>query len=212
MKSNLADIRKDYSNQILSEKDAPQNPNLLLEKWIEEAIAAEVNEPNAMQLSTISNGRPKNRVVLLKAFRSGQVVFYTNYESDKASQMKVIPYVAVTFFWPELERQVRIEGTVEKVSSEESDEYFASRPRGSQIGAWVSPQSQEINEREILDNRLREIEAKFKDIKVQRPPHWGGYQVTPYYMEFWQGRPSRLHDRLAYSKEDSVWKMKRLAP
>jgi len=213
MKQSIADIRKEYTALSLNTSEVDTNPMIQFLSWFDMALDAEITEPNAMTLSTIVEGKPASRIVLLKGVENEEFVFYTNYSSAKGQQMKESPYVALNFFWPELERQVRIEGKVQKVDEAVSDAYFKTRPRASQIGAWVSPQSKSIENREVLDKRLEEIEAKFKDKEVERPPHWGGYKVKPSMLEFWQGRPSRLHDRIQYTLlESNIWKIERLAP
>lgn len=213
MNRSLADIRTDYTKATLSPEEAAENPIDQFRLWFEEAQKAKAQEVNAMNLSTVSaDGRPSSRIVLLKDISEEGFVFFTNYNSRKAQQIASNPYVALTFFWPELERQVRIEGRVHKVNAEMSDEYFSSRPRASQLGAWASPQSQEIPGREVLESREKELEDKFAGQPIQRPPHWGGYELIPDQLEFWQGRPSRLHDRLLYRKEQKDWARKRLAP
>jgi pyridoxamine 5'-phosphate oxidase len=187
---------------------------LQFEKWLQEALQAKVMEPNAMNLATVnSEGRPSARIVLLKGIENQQFTFFTNYQSLKGRELEDNPACALTFFWPELERQVRIEGTAQRVSPDVSEAYFQSRPRTSQIGAWSSPQSSIIDNRKILEERVKQIEQKFsgKDV-LPRPHQWGGYAVSPLLIEFWQGRASRLHDRLQFMKEDSVWKIFRLAP
>ena len=181
--------------------------------WFEAALGAGVPEPNAMHVSTVTaDGRPDGRIVLIKDVSDAGFVFYSNYESRKGRQLTERPFAALTFFYPELERQIRIEGRVEKVSADESDAYFNSRPRGSQIGAWVSEQSSVIESRDVLGNRQRELEAQFDGQPVPRPPHWGGFRVVPDAVEFWQGRPSRLHDRIRYRKEGDNWIIERLSP
>jgi len=213
MSQSIADIRKEYNARSLSVSEVDKNPIDQFLIWFNMALKAEIMEPNAMTLSTISNDKPSSRVVLLKGVENSEFVFYTNYNSSKGRQMIKNHNVSLNFFWPELERQVRIEGEVKKVSSEVSDAYFQSRPRGSRIGAWVSPQSEVIENREELDKRLAEIELRFKDREIDRPPHWGGYSVKPSLIEFWQGRPSRLHDRIQYTLIDNdSWKIERLAP
>ena len=213
MQQSIADIRKEYSALSLKASEVDANPVDQFLTWFDMALNAEIMEPNAMTLSTIEENKPTSRIVLLKGVENEQFVFYTNYNSSKGKQMAISPYVSLNFFWPELERQVRIEGIVKKVDADTSDAYFKSRPRGSQIGAWVSPQSESIESREILEKRLEEIELKFKDKEVERPPHWGGYSVNPSIVEFWQGRPSRLHDRIRYTfSESKNWKIERLAP
>ncbi len=211
---NLADIRQEYKLASLDEKEAPANPLLLFDKWFKAALHSEVTEANAMCLSTAGDGQhPESRIVLLKEFSSSGFQFYTNYHSDKGQALAANPYCSLNFFWPELERQVRIGGKAEKVDSADSDAYFATRPRGSQVGAWVSDQSQVIEGRNVLEQRLEEQMKRFEGQEVPRPPHWGGFLVIPSHIEFWQGRPNRLHDRLLYSRvgEDG-WKLERLAP
>jgi pyridoxamine 5'-phosphate oxidase len=210
--SNITDIRKDYSLAGLHENDLNTDPMQQFERWFEEARQAQVLEANGMILSTIdANMRPKARVVLLKGLDERGFVFFTNYNSQKGNDLSHHAVAALTFWWVELERQVRIEGVVEKVTDQESDLYFSSRPKGSQLGAWVSEQSKVIAGREVLDKRQEEFESLF-DEKVPRPAHWGGYRLMPDAIEFWQGRPSRLHDRLKYQKKGEVWTIERLAP
>jgi pyridoxamine 5'-phosphate oxidase len=208
---NIADIRTEYSRETLSEKSVSPNPFFQFEKWFHEALSAEVPEPNAMAFATSVNGRPSARIVLLKGYDSRGFVFYTNTESKKGVQLASNPFAAMTFFWHPLERQVRIEGRIEKVSEEESDAYYRSRPLGSRIGAWASPQSREIS-REELDNKYAEYKEKFEGNEPNRPPYWGGYRLVPDMLEFWQGRPSRLHDRILYLLEGEKWVISRLAP
>jgi len=213
MKQSIADIRKEYSAHSLKASEVDKNPVEQFLSWFNMALNAEITEPNAMTLSTVDGDKPSSRIVLLKGVENEDFVFYTNYESAKGQQMAKSPNVSLIFFWPQLERQVRIEGTVQKVDATTSDDYFESRPRASKIGAWVSPQSEVIESREILDKRLEEIEVKFKDKDVKRPSNWGGYSVKPTMIEFWQGRPSRLHDRIRYTLTNSKsWKIERLAP
>lgn len=213
MDHNIAKLRQDYNLKGLDEQDLDPNPFTQFKLWFDEALSAGVVEPNAMVLSTISDGRPSARVVLLKDLDQAGFTFFTNYESKKAKQMESDPFVAVTFFWKELERQVRIEGKVEKTTNQESAEYFAVRPRGSQIGAWASTQSEHLASRAELEERTLLLEQKFEGAEVPRPPHWGGYRVIPHYFEFWQGRSSRLHDRLVYKKTDEgSWEIERLYP
>jgi pyridoxamine 5'-phosphate oxidase len=212
---NLADLRKDYTLKELSEFQVLKNPFEQFQSWMDEAIKSEVLEPTAMHLSTVSvQGRPSGRIVLLKGIENQGFVFYTNYESHKGKELAQNPYACLTFFWAELERQVRIEGTVLKVSAENSDAYFNIRPRGSRIGAWASPQSQVISDRKILENNVLSLENQYKEQEnIPRPIHWGGYSLKPDLFEFWQGRPSRLHDRIQFSLENNQdWKIKRLAP
>lgn len=210
---NIADIRTEYSKKSLEVSDVLPDPLAQFTLWFDEVLTSEVLEPNAMSLATVkADGKPANRIVLLKGIEEGGFVFYTNYNSHKGQELLRNPQASLTFLWAELERQVRIEGTVEKVRPELSDEYFNSRPRSSQIGAWVSPQSQIIESRQQLEKIYVELEQKFEGKTVERPPHWGGFVLRPEAIEFWQGRPSRLHDRIRYSKEEDNWKIARLAP
>lgn len=211
---DLENIRTDYTKSSLELKSIEQNPLLQFEKWFKEAQLAKVWEPNAMSLATCStDGRPSVRVVLLKGLEEGKFIFYTNYQSRKGHQLDANPACALSFFWPELERQVRIEGLAERVSEEKSLAYFQSRPRGSQVGAWASPQSAIIEERLLLEQRLDAMDKKFEGLeKLPKPQQWGGYAVDPLLLEFWQGRPNRLHDRLEYIKVEQEWKINRLAP
>lgn len=210
---DLAVIRQDYSRQSLSPEGCLPDPLAQFSHWLDEAISAKVNEPTAMHLATVAaNGRPSARVVLLKGIEAGQFIFYSNYESRKGQQLADNPFVALTFFWPELERQVRIEGRVEKVSTETSDAYFASRPYQSRIGAWASLQSQVLDGTATLVARAAGFAAKYVT-GVPRPPQWGGYQVSADRVEFWQGRPSRLHDRILYVPDgNGGWGKQRLYP
>ena len=211
--STIAHLRKDYTLNGLRKEDVLENPIDQFKRWFAEALASQVLEPNGMVLSTIGrDGYPHGRVVLLKDVDARGFSFYTNYLSHKGDDLAQHPVASLTFWWPELERQVRIVGKVEKVETAESDAYFAVRPRGSQIGAWVSEQSQTIANRKVLEEKLAELEAQFANQAVVRPPHWGGYRVLPHQIEFWQGRPSRLHDRLCYTYESNEWKLERLSP
>ncbi|HAF90870.1 pyridoxamine 5'-phosphate oxidase [Stutzerimonas balearica] len=215
MIKSLADMRRDYTRDGLSEANAPQDPFVLFHQWFEQAVQTEQApvEPNAMSFATVDEqGRPHCRVLLLKALDERGFTFFTNYDSAKGAQLAHSPFAAMTFFWPALERQVRIEGSVEKVSAEESDAYFHVRPLGSRLGAWASPQSQVIRDRAELERLLAETEQRFLDKAPHCPPHWGGYRLLPERMEFWQGRASRLHDRLDYRLEAGGWDRQRLAP
>jgi len=210
--TSLANLRKDYALKTLEERDVDREPLKQFGIWMVEAIHAQVPEPTAMTLSTAdARGRPSGRVCLLKGVDARGFVFYTNYQSRKGRDLAANPMAAMTFLWKELERQVRIEGAIEKVTDEESAAYFATRPVGSRIGAWASPQSQAIDNRLWLESRWAELTQKYGE-HPPRPPHWGGYRLLPDYIEFWQGRLSRLHDRIAYSRDRAAWKVARLAP
>jgi pyridoxamine 5'-phosphate oxidase len=211
--NHIADIRKDYKLRSLSELDVAANPIDQFTTWWNEAIASKIDEVNAMTLATIDDiGRPHARIVLLKGMSQNGFEFFTNYESSKGKEMAANNKVALVFFWKELERQIRIEGAVSKLSEAESDKYFFSRPAESRIGAWSSPQSRIIENRAILDGNVLQTKARFEGKEITRPPFWGGYIVKPSCIEFWQGRSSRLHDRIAYFLENDVWSIKRLAP
>jgi pyridoxamine 5'-phosphate oxidase len=210
---HVARLREEYTRAGLKESDAYPDPIEQFRRWFDEALAADLHEPNAMTLATTSDGRPSARVVLLKGFDERGFVFYTSYEGRKSRELEINPYAALVFYWGELERQVRIEGRVSRVSEEESDAYFAGRPRGSQLGAWASEQSRPVRDRGVLEERLRELEAEYEGREVPRPPFWGGYRVEPETIEFWQGRENRLHDRLIYRRSESGgWKRERLQP
>jgi pyridoxamine 5'-phosphate oxidase len=210
---SIADIRKDYQLKSLSELEVNNNPFSQFTSWWDEAVQSEIDEVNAMTLSTITNeGRPSSRIVLLKGFDSKGFVFFSNYNSSKAQQISNNSHVSLLFFWKELERQIRIDGVCSKVSTEESDTYFHSRPIGSRLGAWASPQSEKIQDREVLVQRLASVTQEFGLENVPRPPHWGGYQVVPTRIEFWQGRSNRLHDRILYEQQELSWQISRLAP
>lgn len=212
-KKNLQDLRQDYRSAELAEKDVESNPILQFKKWFTEAIDAQLFEPNVMTLATASaSGRPSARIVLLKGFDEEGFVFFTNYNSDKGKDLAENPQASLVFFWPELERQVRIDGTVTKISPEASTEYFHTRPIGSQIGATASPQSSIIPNREVLEEKVKEISAAYEGQEIPRPLHWGGYLLNPRHIEFWQGRPSRLHDRINYHLVEGSWIINRLAP
>ncbi|MEP7180610.1 MAG: pyridoxamine 5'-phosphate oxidase [Betaproteobacteria bacterium] len=214
----IADLRIDYMRETLDETDVAPDPFRQFEHWFDEAVKAQVPEPNAMTLATVGNdGGPSARVVLLKSFDGRGFVFFTNYLSRKGGELAAHAGAALLFFWAELERQVRIEGTVCKVPEGESNEYFASRPRASRLGAWASPQSEPVASRAVLEARFAEAERRFRDAgdHVPRPPHWGGYLLVPQTLEFWQGRRSRMHDRVRYHRDPAhpaAWAIDRLAP
>jgi pyridoxamine 5'-phosphate oxidase len=212
-KPNLADLRLNYERGALDEQTLPADALALFKMWLDDAIAAAVVEPNAMTLATVSaDGQPSARTVLLKGFDARGFSFFTNYDSRKGHELKTNPKAALTFLWKERERQVCVRGVVSLLSREESDAYFQSRPYGSQIGAWVSEQSLAIPGREWLEDREKELRARFPEGQVPLPPNWGGYVLAPEAIEFWQGRPSRLHDRVLYTKEGDAWKLARLSP
>ncbi|WP_156306748.1 pyridoxamine 5'-phosphate oxidase [Sphingobacterium endophyticum] len=209
----IAAIREDYAKSSLIESDVLHDPIQQFKKWFDEAISSQVTEPTAMVLSTVNEkGFPSSRVVLLKDIKSEGLSFFTNYNSRKGQEILQNPHVSILFFWPELQRQVRFEANVEKLSKEDSDEYFASRPRGSQIGAIASPQSVIIPNRESLEKRVAEVELEMGDLAIPRPEFWGGFLIKPVRVEFWQGRSSRLHDRIVYILENDIWTINRLAP
>ncbi|MCM5527799.1 pyridoxamine 5'-phosphate oxidase [Parasegetibacter sp. NRK P23] len=212
--SSIADIRKDYKLRSLAETDVAADAVAQFGRWWEEAVASQIDEVNAMTLATASaDGVPSARIVLLKGYDEKGFTFFTNYESFKGQQLGENPRACLVFFWKELERQVRITGIIEKVSQKESEEYFISRPQGSRLGAWASPQSQVIPNREWLETKEAELKAIYGDNDVPKPPHWGGYRLKPIVVEFWQGRASRLHDRIQYTLQDEgAWKIERLAP
>jgi pyridoxamine 5'-phosphate oxidase len=212
--NTLDQLRSEYSKYSLDSTSINKNPFTQFSLWFDEAISSKVLEPNAMNLSTVSaDGRPSGRIVLLKGIEAEKFVFYTNYQSSKGRNLEANPACALTFFWPELERQVRISGHAERTDLETSEKYFQSRPRASQVGAWASPQDTLIANREILEQRVQEIEKRFNGLeKLPKPQQWGGYAVIPYEIEFWQGRPNRLHDRIVFTRVDSNWQIHRLAP
>jgi pyridoxamine 5'-phosphate oxidase len=210
---NVADLRKQYTKAGLLESGIPENPMSLFKQWFREALESEVTEPNAMALATVTaNGTPDSRMVLMKGIEEDSITFFTNYESRKAADLEKIPHASCTFWWAELERQVRLSGSAEKVSVDVSAEYFDSRPRQSQIGAWASSQSRPVSSRKELEELFTRYEKKFDGEKVPKPDHWGGYKIFIREIEFWQGRPGRLHDRIRYTLDQGNWFRQRLAP
>ena len=208
---DAASLRKEYTRAGLDMADVHSDPVVQFDAWFEETLAAGLHEPNAMIVATATaDGRPSARTVLLKGYDARGFVFYTNYEGRKARELEANPACALLFYWGELERQVRIEGRASRISDDESDAYFAGRPRGSRLGAWASEQSRPVEGREILEERQRSLDAEYEGREVPRPPFWGGYRVEPEIVEFWQGRESRLHDRLVYRRADDGWRLERL--
>ena len=213
MPCDVASLRKEYARAGLAESDVVPDPTEQFRRWFDEALAAGLHEPNAMTVATATrDGRPSARVVLLKGFDERGFVFYTNYEGRKGRELEENPRAALLFYWGELERQVRIEGTASRVSEKESDAYYASRPRGSRLGAWASEQSRVVGGREVLEGRIGDLEAEYAGREVPRPPFWGGYRVLPEVVEYWQGRENRLHDRIVYRREGAGWEIGRLQP
>jgi len=210
----IAGIRKDYQLQTLSEQDVSTDPIQQFTKWWEEAVESEIDEVNAFTLATSTlQGKPSARIVLLKGYDKKGFVFFTNYESAKGNELAKNPQAAMVFFWKELQRQVRIDGSIEQVSAGESDKYFSSRPAGSRIGAWASPQSKIITGRSVIEANAQKYQQQYADGNIPRPPYWGGYRLKPLLIEFWQGRANRLHDRIQYTiQKDESWKINRLAP
>ena len=212
--SKIVSLRKEYSSAFLNEEDVNHNPFKQFELWMHQAVEAEILEPHAMTVSTVSaEGKPSSRIVLLRGFDENGFVFYTNYNSHKGNDMARNNNACLNFFWPELERQIRIEGSIAKIDQQTSTDYFHSRPRESQIGAWASIQSAVIANRKVVEDAFLHFTEKFKDLDViPKPEHWGGYNINPLSIEFWQGRPSRLHDRLRYTALNDAWKIERLSP
>ena len=210
---NVSELRKRYTKGGLEDDELPGEPMFLFKKWLEEAVKAEVTEPNAMALATVSPaGNPNVRMVLLKGVEDNSITFYTNYGSRKGEDLSVNPAASCTFWWAELERQVRISGTVEKVLQSTSENYFASRPRESQIGAWASDQSKPVANRKELEEKFSEAEARFQGKDIPKPEDWGGFEIKIHEIEFWQGRPGRMHDRILYTRFSGKWNRQRLAP
>jgi pyridoxamine 5'-phosphate oxidase len=210
---DVAGLRKEYTRAGLAESDVAADPIEQFRRWFDAALDAGLHEPNAMTVATATrDGSPSARVVLLKGFDGRGFVFYTNYEGRKGRELEENPRAALLFYWGELERQVRIEGAVSRVPETESDAYYASRPRGSRLGAWASEQSRTVEGRGVLEDRIGDLEAEYEGREVPRPPFWGGYRVGPEVVEFWQGRENRLHDRIVYRREDGGWKIERLQP
>jgi pyridoxamine 5'-phosphate oxidase len=212
--NKIVSLRKEYSSAFLNEDDVNQNPFKQFELWMHQAVEAEILEPHAMTVSTVSSeGKPSSRIVLLRGFDENGFVFYTNYNSHKGNDMAQNKYACLNFFWPELERQIRIEGSIAKIDQQISTNYFHSRPRESQIGAWASAQSAVIANRKVVEDAFLHYTEKFKHLElIPKPENWGGYNIKPSSIEFWQGRPSRLHDRLKYTDSNGVWKIDRLSP
>lgn len=214
MNRNIQDIREDYRFGSLIEDQVPNNPIELFKQWFEDAQSANISEPNAMTIATVNqDGKPSARIVLLKGYSEEGFIFYTNYDSRKGQNIAANPFVSIVFLWKEIERQVRIEGKIIKISEERSTAYYRSRPKGSQIGAWVSPQSRVIKDRFELEEKYEKFAHKYQEVDhLPKPPNWGGYIIQPTMIEFWQGRSSRLHDRLRYNSLENNWQIDRLAP
>ncbi len=211
--TSLSELRTEYKRAVLDEQDVDPDPLIQFNRWFEQAVAAKVPEPNAMTLATAdAEGRPSARIVLLKDTSDGAFTFYTNYASRKGRELAARPLAALLFFWPELERQVRIEGAISRGDDAAADRYFASRPRLSRLGAWASPQSEALPDRAALEAGFAAAAARFPGEDVARPSHWGGYRLVPGYFEYWQGRRSRLHDRIVYRRDGTAWQIGRLAP
>ena len=210
---DAANLRREYTRAGLDDADMNPDPIVQFDTWFEKVIDANLHEPNAMILATATEeGLPSVRTVLLKGYDGRGFVFYTNYEGRKARELEANPACALLFYWGELERQVRVEGRAGRIPGEESDAYFASRPRGSRLGAWASEQSRPVTNRNVLEERARALEKEYEGREIPRPPFWGGYRVEPYAIEFWQGRENRLHDRISYRRENGGWRLERLQP
>lgn len=213
MKKKISQLRENYTKGGIEDANLPDDPVEMLRRWLDEAISSEVDEPNAMSLATVSpDGKPNVRVVLLKGIEGSTIHFYTNYGSQKGKELSLNPHAAVAFWWPELERQLRVRGPVEKLSREESDHYFQSRPRESRIGAWVSEQSSTIENRNALKQKVQDVTERFEGKEIPTPKFWGGYSIGIEEIEFWQGRPGRLHDRILYEIKNDDWEKRRLQP
>ncbi len=211
--SDLSKLRIDYGKEELTEASAGKDPFALLQGWVDLAVASKITDANAMVVSSVDEaGFPQSRIVLLRYIKEGALYFFTNYHSAKSKELLASGKAGVNFFWPTLEKQIRVSCTVEKASVADSDAYFQSRPRGSQIGAWASLQSEELPQREVLEQRVEQFAQQFEGQDVPRPEHWGGLKLTPVSFEFWQGRNSRLHDRITFQKQDETWVTKRLYP
>ena len=213
LRKEVKNVRRDYNSGKLSKSEMPESPFTVLEDWLKTALDKKLKEPNAFTISTVVDQQPDSRVVLLRDVSENGLIFYTNYSSKKAKDLEKNPHVAINFFWAELDRQIRIKAKVEKLDTKQSDAYFASRPRESQLGAWASNQSDDLESRERLEKSLAAFEEKFENTdQIPRPDFWGGYLMVPHFFEFWQGRSSRLHDRICYEKSNATWTMKRLYP
>lgn len=212
-KKDLSNIRRDYGCFVLSKETSADSPYAQFEDWFQDVLKTEVSDPTAMTLATVDeHGHPDARIVLLKGIENGAFIFYTNYQSEKAIQIEKMPYAALNFYWPQMARQVRVRGEIKKVSQRQSDAYFASRPLKSQLSAIISPQSCVVSSRQVLEDELKQLIAHSVQQPVVRPDYWGGYQVIPFEMEFWQGRDNRLHDRIHYQRKENEWIKCRLAP
>jgi len=209
---DLARMRRSYERMDLLETNVCADPIEQLKIWLQDAVRAEVPEPNAMCVCSCAEGRPSARMVLLRKVDAGGLVFFTSYFSRKGRELEQNPYAAAVFYWAALERQVRVEGLAQRIAEEESDAYFAIRPRGHQLGAWASEQSEPVEQRELLEQRMRDYESRFDGEPVPRPHSWGGYAIVPQTIEFWQGRPNRMHDRLEFTRAHGGWTMRRLQP